>query len=366
MTLRVLIVDDSILFRKTITDAVSGIPDTEIVGTAANGRIALARIKSLKPDILTLDLEMPEMNGLELLAAIRNEGLAVDAILLSCLTVRGADLTMKGLELGAFDYIAKPEGATPEANTVSIRKSLEPIFKAYRRQKEIRGILRGKPGSAPVPHPKAPDIPAPPQTILHVAHTGKHSEAIAIGISTGGPRALTDVMVALPGNLKVPIFVVQHMPPFFTASLASNLNARCAFRVKEAENGEAVLPNTAYIAPGGKQMRVALATDGTGKIIRITDDPPENNCRPSVDYLFRSIAHHYLGRATGVIMTGMGSDGLVGLKLMKRNGAVIIAQNEATCVVYGMPKAAVDAGVVDVVVPLDQIAGAIMKTVGTT
>jgi two-component system, chemotaxis family, protein-glutamate methylesterase/glutaminase len=362
MSLRVLIVDDSILFRKSITDAVSGIPDAEIVGTAANGKIALSRIKILKPDIVTLDLEMPEMNGLELLEAIRDEGIVVCVVLLSCLTVRGGDLTMKGLELGAFDYIAKPEGATPAENTAIIRRSLEPIFKAFKGQKDIRGILRGKPTAAPPPRFRIPA--GAPASLSTSAPTGKRSEAIAIGISTGGPKALTDVMIALPGNLGVPLFVVQHMPAFFTASLANNLNSRCAFRVKEAENGEAVHANTAYIAPGGKQMRVALATDGTGKVIRITDDPPENNCRPSVDHLFRSIAHHYMGRATGVIMTGMGNDGVVGLKLMKRNGALVIAQNEATCVVYGMPKAAVDAGVVDLIVPLERIAGEIMKSLG--
>ncbi len=364
MALRVLVVDDSILFRKTITDAISGIPNVEIVGTAANGRIALSRIKSLKPDMLTLDLEMPEMNGLELLEAIKNEGIVVGVVLLSCLTVRGGDLTMKGLELGAFDYIAKPEGFTPAENTITIRKSLEPIFRAYTQQKDIRGVLRGKPAPPPLFRPRAPLAAPTLSSPSFPAPTGKRSEVVAIGISTGGPRALTDVLIALPANLGVPLFVVQHMPAFFTASLANNLNSRCAFRVKEAENGESVVANTAYIAPGGKQMRVALATDGTGKVIRITDDPPENNCRPSVDHLFRSIAHHYLGRATGVIMTGMGNDGVVGLKLMKRNGALVIAQNEATCVVYGMPKAAVDAGVVDFIVPLERIAGEIMKSLG--
>ncbi len=364
MALRVLVVDDSILFRKTITDAISGIPEVEIVGTAANGKIALSRIKSLKPDMLTLDLEMPEMNGLELLEAIKAERIDVGVVLLSCLTVRGGDLTMKGLELGAFDYIAKPEGATPAENTITIRKSLEPIFKAYKNQKEISGLLRSKPTASTLFRTKAPATTPASYTPSGSAPIGKRSEVIAIGISTGGPKALTDVMISLPANLGVPLFVVQHMPAFFTASLANNLNSRCAFRVKEAENGEAVHPNTAYIAPGGKQMRVALATDGTGKVIRITDDPPENNCRPSVDHLFRSIAHHYMGRATGVIMTGMGNDGVVGLKLMKRNGALVIAQNEATCVVYGMPKAAVDAGVVDMVVPLDRIAGEIMKSLG--
>ena len=368
MLLRVLIVDDSILFRRAVSDALSGIPDIEIVGTAANGRIALSRIKSLRPDIMTLDLEMPEMNGLEVLSAIKTEGLDVGAILLSCLTVRGGDLTIKGLELGAFDYVPKPDGGSAEENTLYLRRALEPLLKAFSRQREIRKILRGgRPLSAPPAAPKLVTLPTPsahlPQSHL-TAIPGRRSEALAIGISTGGPKALIEVMTALPAKLNVPVFIVQHMPAYFTTSLAANLNGRCSFRVKEAENGELVTPDTAYIAPGGKQMKVALAADGISKIVRVTDDPAENNCRPSVDYLFRSIAHHYLGRATGVIMTGMGSDGAVGLKLMKRNGAVTIAQNETTCVVYGMPKAAVDIGAVDAVVPLDMIAAEIMKTLG--
>ena len=367
MLLRVLIVDDSILFRRAVSDALSGIPDIEIVGTAANGQIALSRVKSLRPDIMTLDLEMPEMNGLEVLSAIKTEGLDVGAILLSCLTVRGGDLTIKGLESGAFDYVTKPDGGSAEENTLYLRRALEPLLRAFSRQREIRKILRGgRPLSAPPAAPKlvqpTPTAHLPPSHLVTIP--GRRSEALAIGISTGGPTALISVMTALPATLKVPVFIVQHMPAFFTTSLAANLNGRCSFRVKEAENGELVLPDTAYIAPGGKQMKVALAADGMSKIVRVTDDPAENNCRPSVDYLFRSIAHHYLGRATGVIMTGMGSDGAVGLKLMKRNGAVTIAQNEATCVVYGMPKAAVDIGAVDAVVPLDMIAAEIMKTLG--
>jgi two-component system chemotaxis response regulator CheB len=189
------------------------------------------------------------------------------------------------------------------------------------------------------------------------------AEIIAIGISTGGPNALAKMLPMIPKDIGVPILIVQHMPPMFTRSLANSLSAKCAIAVREARQGEPILPNTALIAPGGKQMKIVAGADGRNRIVKITDDPPENSCKPSVDYLFRSVAHHYVGRATGVIMTGMGSDGTQGLKLMKQNGATIIAQNEATCVVFGMPKEAAETGLADAVLPLDQIADMIVKTV---
>jgi two-component system, chemotaxis family, protein-glutamate methylesterase/glutaminase len=167
----------------------------------------------------------------------------------------------------------------------------------------------------------------------------------------------------LPGDIGVPIVIVQHMPPLFTKSLANSLNNKCAIEVREAENGEALRPNVALIAPGGKQMRIVAGADGKQRVVKLTDDPPVNNCKPSVDYLFRSVADHYVGRATGVIMTGMGSDGTAGLGVMKANGAFVIAQNEATCVVFGMPKEPIESGLVDVVAPLDSIAPEILKTV---
>jgi two-component system chemotaxis response regulator CheB len=167
----------------------------------------------------------------------------------------------------------------------------------------------------------------------------------------------------LPGNLKAPVLIVQHMPPLFTASLANSLNNKSALHVKEAENGDTIEPGKIYIAPGGKQMKIIAGSDGITRKIKITDDPPENSCRPSVDYLFRSIAQYYVGRATGVIMTGMGSDGSKGLVQMKNNGSFVIAQNEETCTVYGMPKEPIESGIADVVAPLEKIAEEIMKTV---
>lgn len=188
------------------------------------------------------------------------------------------------------------------------------------------------------------------------------SKVIAIGASTGGPKALADMIPKLKGDIGVPIFLVQHMPEMFTASLANNLNNKSTLVVKEAENGEQVKSNTVYVAPGGKQMKVASGV-GLSKIVRITDDPSENNCRPAVDYLFRSIAREYGAESTCVVMTGMGSDGKLGLTVAKASGTFAIAQNEETCVVYGMPKAVVDADLVDVVTPLEKIAHEIMQTV---
>ena len=166
----------------------------------------------------------------------------------------------------------------------------------------------------------------------------------------------------LPGNIGVPVVIVQHMPPVFTASLAASLNKKCALKVKEAEDGEILKDNVVYIAPGGKQMKLAAKADGLNRMIKITNDPPENSCKPAVDYLFRSVADYYVGRTTAVIMTGMGSDGTKGLEVLKRKGALVIAQNEASCIVYGMPKAPIEAGLADVIAPLNKIADEIVKT----
>lgn len=180
-------------------------------------------------------------------------------------------------------------------------------------------------------------------------------EMVVIGVSTGGPNALAEIFAALPGDLGVPILIVQHMPPIFTQLLAANLAAHSAVAVREARHNEEILPNTAYIAPGGQHMRVIPAMNG-GRLLQLSDDPPENCCRPSVDYLFRSVANHFPARALGIILTGMGDDGAAGLRLLKQGGSTVIAQDEASCVVFGMPKAAIEAGVVDMVLPLSAIA----------
>ena len=367
--LKVLIVDDTIVYRKIVSDVLSDLPGIEVVGSAYNGKAAINKIASLKPDLLTLDIEMPEMNGLEVLEYIQEKGLDVGAVMLSTLTHEGGEMTMKALDLGAFDFILKPQEGNMAENTQALKKTILPILRAFARRNEVKHLLNGKIDSKTAN--KEDTYLSKSDQVVQRMHAitdrlRRKSEIIAIGISTGGPKALAQMLPSLPSNLGAPILIVQHMPPMFTMSLAKSLDAKCSFNVREAKDGEPVLSNVAFIAPGGKQMKIMAGADGKSRVIKITDDPPENNCKPSVDYLFRSIAHHYVGRATGVIMTGMGSDGFLGLELMKRTGATIIAQNDETSVVYGMPKKPIDAGIVDIIAPLDMIANEICFTVKQT
>jgi len=361
--IRVLVVDDTIIYRKIIGDVLSSIPDVEVVGSAHNGKIALSRIAQLKPDLVTLDIEMPQMSGIEVLEVLQGIPDAPLAVMLSTLTQKGSDMTIRALELGAFDFISKPDSGTMAENMVKVKTALEPIISAFKRQKQIRNRLRGK--ITGITSPVAPKpAPAVIQAKTAQARTrNTPSEIIGIGISTGGPNALARMMPMLSTKLNVPILVVQHMPPLFTQSLAKSLNGKCQLTVKEAVTGEPLVPNTVYIAPGGKQMKIVAGADGRTRNIKITDDPPENSCKPSVDYLFRSIAEHYVGRSTGVIMTGMGSDGTLGVAAMKRNGGIIIAQDKESCTVYGMPKEPIESGLADIIAPLDQIAEKITKTI---
>jgi two-component system chemotaxis response regulator CheB len=363
--LKVLIVDDTIVYRKIVSDVLAEIPFVEVVGSAHNGKAALAKIATLKPDLLTLDIEMPEMNGIKVLEELQKRKSNVGAVMLSTLTLGGGELTMKALELGAFDFITKPSAGTITENRQAIKDALAPILKAFLRSHRIHSILYGKAPAKTfkksVPTPSRPIDPSHP--VRKPSIIKSRSEIIAIGISTGGPKALAEMLPKIPNNVGVPILIVQHMPPVFTQSLANSLNSKCQIQIKEAVHGESIEPNIAYIAPGGKQMKIEAGSNGKNRVIKITDDPPENSCKPSVDYLFRSVADHYVGRATGVIMTGMGSDGTKGLQKMRESGATIIAQNEATCVVYGMPKMPIESGLVDIVVPLNHIASEIIKTI---
>ncbi len=353
--MRALVVDDTALFRKIITDILKNIPGVEVVGSAHNGRAAMDRIASLKPDIVTLDIEMPEMNGIEVLEELRERRLETSVIVVSTLTLKGGDMTLKALEIGAFDFISKPQSGSMADNMESIRNALLPIVGALAKRRDIRSLLTHR-----LPAPQV--SPSPRTTPSAPAIRSGKSEIIAIGVSTGGPNALAMMMPGFPADLPVPVLIVQHMPPVFTASLARSLDAKCAIHIKEAEDKEPITAGKALIAPGGRHMKVEASHDGKTRVVRITDDPPVNSCRPSVDYLFKSVAQHYVGRATGVIMTGMGSDGFEGLKLMKKNGAIVIAQNEQSCVVYGMPKGPVESGIADVVAPLGSLAQQIVKT----
>ena len=356
-------------------------PNVEVVGVAHNGKIAISKIQTFKPDLLTLDIEMPEMNGIEVLQYLQQHAPQVSAIMVSTLTSEGGDMTMRALELGAYDFILKPSAANIAESKLHLRTLLIPLIKAFQTGRTAVGALqqvglRSNPlirktvvttnytrplsatsSTSSVDRKIAASVPAG-----GIRRQGK-SEIVTIGISTGGPNALARMMPMLPGDLGVPIVIVQHMPPVFTKSLANSLNAKCALTVKEAQDGEAIQANVVYIAPGGKQMKLVASADGTNRLIKITNDPPENSCKPSADYLFRSIADYYVGRATAVIMTGMGSDGTKGLQILKQKGTLIIGQNEESCVVYGMPKAPAELGLTDVVAPLDKIADEIVKSI---
>jgi two-component system chemotaxis response regulator CheB len=357
MVTRVLVVDDASVFRHAVTEALRGVPGIEVVGTAANGRLALSRMAVLRPDIVTLDVEMPELNGIEVLQTMRSEGIESGAIMLSSVTARSAQLTVKALELGAFDFVRKPEGQSGDGSIGVLRSTLVPMIHAYMRQREIRTILRGS-ARPPVP-PASP--PARTQTDGGSARrAGK--PIVLIGISTGGPPALTRLVPALPRDLAAPVFIVQHMPPLFTGPLAASLSGKSLLPVKEAADGEVARNGSVYLAPGGRHMKIVKGQKGE-IVIRLTDDAPERNCRPSVDYLFRSAALQFPGQSIAAVLTGMGDDGTLGLRLLKREGCISIAQDEASCVVFGMPKEAIAAGVVDSVLPLDSIAAAIVRYV---
>ncbi len=335
---RVLVVDDSVVIRRLIADALSAEPSCELVGSAANGKIALAKILQVNPDIVTMDIEMPEMDGLTTLAEIRKTHPKLPVIMFSTLTERAAAATLKALTLGATDYVTKPSGGSLEASLQQVREQLLPKLRAF-----------GVPGAAG-PRPPAPMVarPAPRSAPLG------RIDVVAIGCSTGGPNALTAVFEKIPAPLAVPVVIVQHMPPVFTRLLAERLRAQSGLSVHEAKGGETLAPGGIWVAPGDHHMIVRR--EGTEFRLALHQGPQENSCRPAADVLFRSVVDAYGGNVLGVVMTGMGYDGLRGCEHVREAGGQIVVQDEATSVVWGMPGAVATAGLADAIVPLNQIA----------
>jgi two-component system chemotaxis response regulator CheB len=364
MSLRVLVVDDTIVFRTILADVLKTIEDVEVVGTAPSGKAAIAKIAELKPDLVTLDIEMPGMNGIEVLDIIRQNNFQTGVIVVSSLTASGSSYTIQALEKGAFDFITKPSEESTEKNRTFIKNELQPRIRAFSRKREIQSILKGSvsflsaAGKSETENREQNLAPQTAGTLKKIVH----SQMILIGVSTGGPGALAVIIPQIPPTINVPVFIVQHMPPMFTQALAESLQSKSKVEVVEAANGIQVRPGCVYIAPGGKQMKLVKASDNS-KCIQITDDPPENNCKPSVDYFFRSVANNFPSQSVAAILTGMGSDGTVGLKMLKRQGCHIIAQDEGSCVVFGMPRSAIEAGVVDETVSLDRIASRLTEIV---
>jgi two-component system chemotaxis response regulator CheB len=343
----VLVVDDSVVVRRLIVDALDSHPDIEVVGTAANGRIALTKIDQLRPDVITLDIEMPELDGLGTLRELRKKHRALPVIMFSTLSVAGATATLEALAAGATDFVTKP------ANVGSIGESQRMI-----REQLIPKIvtLGGKRTVAPV-------MPAPPRRLPLAAPRGGRINAIAIASSTGGPDALAKVLATLPANLPVPVLVVQHMPPVFTKMFAERLDRSSALQVVEATDGMPVTRGTVYIAPGDRHLTVVGR--GPSVTTRLTSGPPENSCRPAADVLFRTVAQIYGGSTLAVVLTGMGQDGKRGCEALRTAGAEVVAQDQASSVVWGMPGAVVGAGLAHTVLPLSEIGGYLTTRLAT-
>jgi two-component system, chemotaxis family, protein-glutamate methylesterase/glutaminase len=351
--IRVLVVDDSVVIRKVVSEELTLAPDIEVAGIAANGLIALNKIQLVNPDLVLLDVEMPEMDGLATLAAIRKKWPTLPVIMFSALTEEGASATIEALALGASDYFAKPGG--PNGLEASRRVISEKLIPA------IHAICKPKAALAPPPQNAPPDrLPTPP--VVQQTIAGKSRlQVVVIGISTGGPNALTELFQVLPAGLPVPILIVQHMPPLFTRFLAERLAATSKVPISEAESGQILLRGCAIIAPGDYHLEVT--SDGGTVRTRLTQEPPENSCRPAVDPLFRSVAKIYGAGVLAVVMTGMGSDGLLGAHAVRAAGGQILIQDEASSVVWGMPGFVARAGLADKVLPLSELAMEIVRRV---
>jgi two-component system chemotaxis response regulator CheB len=335
--IRVLVVDDSIVVRHLLQKLVAEDPELEFVGGAVNGVDALSKIPIAKPDVVTLDIEMPEMDGLETLRHIRNQHPRLRTILFSSLTTRGAAATFEALSLGADDYVAKASSENSlDHSLTALRGNLLPRIKQFFLAKGATGL--------------AAATRVPPRS----STTRWKPKILAVGVSTGGPQALAALIPKLPADFPVPVVVVQHMPAMFTRLLAERLHAASRLRVEEASQGMAIAPGRVLIAPGDYHLRVRRVGPAS-YVTAIDQGPHENSCRPSVDVLFRSLAETYGGDVLSVVLTGMGSDGLSGAQKLKEAGGYVIAQDEASSVVWGMPGAVAKAGLADRILPLDQI-----------
>ncbi len=393
---RVMVVDDSVVVRRLLCDIISADPALEVVGTAENGARALARLPQFDPDLITLDIEMPELDGLDTLVAVRKRFPRLPVIMFSTLTARGATATIDALTRGASDYVTKPSnvGSLAEGRQ-AIRDQLIPKIKSLcpRGPSGSAGArppvpvaapsgVRTLPPVSPVPAPSGirtlpagawavpvpsgvrtlPPAPSGVRALPLSSRTGSwRVDAVVIGVSTGGPNALAHLLPALPADLPVPVLIVQHMPPMFTALLAERLAKVSRLPVREAAGGERLGPRQAWVAPGGFHLELALGAPGWN--LRLQTGASENSCRPAADVLFRSAVGAYGAGVLGVVLTGMGQDGTKGCEAIRAAGGQVLAQDEATSVVWGMPGSVARAGLADKVLPLDQLAAEVVRRV---
>ncbi len=351
-----MIVDDSVVIRRLVAHALEQDLGIEVVGSASNGRIALNKIPHLNPDVITLDIEMPEMGGLEMLGELQSGFPDIRVVMFSTLTERGASATIEALSRGADDYVTKASNAgSLDVSLVNLREQLLPKIHQFFNPKEEPPQM-GLRSSAPHPAPIAPN-----RTIERGASFARAPEVVVIGISTGGPAALAEMLPMFPADFGQPILIVQHMPPLFTRLLAERLDQQTSLRVQEAADGDPVLSGHIYIAPGDYHMR--LVRNGGGAAVSLDQGPPENSCRPAADVLFRSAGETYGGAVIAAVLTGMGKDGMRGAELLRSAGAHVIVQDEASSVVWGMPGAVASQGLADEIVPLGKIASCICRRI---
>lgn len=341
--IRVLIVDDSLVVRRVLSEVLTSNPATEVVGTASSGELALIRIEQLKPDVVTLDVEMPGMGGLKALAAIRKTHPKLPVIMFSTLTETGAAATIEALALGATDYATKPVAS---GGLATARKQIEVEL--------VGKILALRPASA-LASPSRISSAAAPRSLA------RRVDVVAIGCSTGGTGALAQMIPQLPADFPVPVVIVQHMPPLFTKLLSERLNLLSKVTVQEGQRGQKLLPRHVFVAPGDYHMYITQSSNNA--ILDLNREPPENSCRPAVDVLFRSVARVFGPHVLGVVLTGMGSDGALGAKAIRDAGGQVIVQDEASSVVWGMPGAVAAAGIADLILPMGTLIPEIVRRV---
>jgi two-component system, chemotaxis family, protein-glutamate methylesterase/glutaminase len=334
--IKVFVVDDSSFFRRRITEIISSDPNMEVIGQAVDGLDAIEKLKDIDPDIITMDIEMPRLDGISAVKKIR-ETQSTPILMFSSLTHEGAKATFEALDAGASDFLPKKFEDIASDRQEAINKLCE----------RIRSLARKTPDSI------STRIKVPPVLRNTQSSSSRGYQLAVIGASTGGPVAIEKVLKSLPANYPLPILLIQHMPASFTGAFADRLDKICAIKVKEAENGDQIQPGVAYIAPGGRQM--CLKKSGRENIISIEDEPVSTTYKPCVDITFNSIAEAYTGRVLAIVLTGMGSDGCVGARLLREKGATVWAQDEASCVIYGMPMAIVKENLADKVMSVDEI-----------
>jgi two-component system chemotaxis response regulator CheB len=366
--LRVIVADDTVTFRMILKNIIDSFENCQCIGTAPNGKIAVQKIKKEKPDLVIMDVEMPEVDGPQALKLIRNFDREVPVVMLSSFNMDNARKVLSALENGALDFITKPVAPDP----IEAEKELKGMLKPIINMVEVRKIVKDAKTAGSSQTPRVIDIekPVSPQAVAPekkpiTMRPPQKVEIVLIGISTGGPKALAVVISALPANLTCPVLIVQHMPPMFTKSLAERLDNLSSLTVIEANEGDIPIPGSVYIAPGGRHMILRKSYQGTRlkHELHLVDTPPVNSCRPSVDVLFNSVARTMDGNILAVIMTGMGNDGANGVQVLKEKGVYCIIQDEATAVVWGMPQEVFTRGLANEILPLDQIGPRISQIV---